>query len=103
MGVALGIARLGVDVCSGHAAGPTYFPPRPATTGSPDVFVDGLPVVRISTDMWAPHTNLLSVHPGTGISGSPTVFVNGIPVMRMLDPLDCGSVVGTGSTTTFAG
>lgn len=102
MGLALGIVRMGIDMCSGHPAGPTYFPPRPAMTGSPDVFVDGLPAVRV-TDVWCPHTNILSVHPGSGIVGSPTVFCNGLPLMRMLDAIDCGSVAMMGSTTTFAG
>jgi uncharacterized Zn-binding protein involved in type VI secretion len=102
MGVPLGIVRMGIDMCSGHPAGPTYFPPRPAVMGSPDVFVDGLPAVRV-TDVWCPHTNILSVHPGAGISGSPTVFCNGLPLMRMLDAIDCGSIALTGSTTTLAG
>jgi uncharacterized Zn-binding protein involved in type VI secretion len=102
MSVALPVVRMGIDLCSGHPAGPTYFPPRPALTGSPDVFVDGIPVVR-ATDLWAPHTNILSVHPGTGVGGSQTVFVNGLPVMRMTDPIDCGSVALMGSSTVFCG
>jgi uncharacterized Zn-binding protein involved in type VI secretion len=59
------VVRMGVDICSGHPGGPTYFPPRPAITGSSTVFVEGLPVVRMS-DMWAPHTNIISVHPSPG-------------------------------------
>lgn len=101
-GIALGVVRMGIDMCSGHPAGPTYFPPRPAITGSPNVFVDGLPVVRM-TDQWSPHTNILSVHTGVGVSGSPTVFVNGLPIMRMTDQIDCGSIALSGSLTVFAG
>lgn len=97
-----GVVRMGLDVCSGHPAGPTFFPPRPAIVGSPDVFVNGLPAVRMG-DLWCPHTNILSVHPGTGIGGSATVFCNGMPLMRSLDPIDCGSVALTGSTDVFAG
>ncbi len=103
MGVPLPIVRMGTDICSGHPAGPTYFPPRPAITGSPDVFVEGLPVVRMGLDTWAPHTNIISVHPGTGVGGSPTVFCNGAPVMRVGDPIDCGSVAALGSSTVFCG
>jgi len=103
MGVALPVVRLGIDICSGHPAGPTYFPPRPALTGSPDVFVEGIPMVRASIDTWSPHTNIISVHPGMGAGGSPTVFCNGVPVMRIGDPIDCGSVCAMGSSTVFAG
>jgi len=93
---------MGIDMCSGHPAGPTYFPPRPAVMGSPDVFVDGLPLVRVG-DPWAMHTNIISVHPGAGIVGSQTVFCNGLPVMRSTDPINCGSIAVMGSPTTFCG
>ena len=102
MGVSLPVVRMGIDMCSGHPTGPTYFTPRPAIAGSPNVFVEGLPVVRI-TDPWAPHTNIISVHPGSGIGGSQTVFCNGLPVMRISDPIDCGSVAAMGSSTVFCG
>jgi len=95
------VVRMGVDICSGHPGYPGFFPPRPSLAGSPDVFADGLPVVRMG-DSWAPHTNIFSVHPGAGVGGSPTVFVNGVPVMRASDPLDCGSVCALGSSTVFA-
>lgn len=102
MAIPLGVVRMGIDVCSGHPAGPTYFPPRPAITGSPDVFIDGLPAVRM-TDQWAPHTNILSVHSGVSIGGSFTVFCNGLPLVRVGDQIDCSSVALTGSVTVFAG
>ena len=102
MPVALPVVRLGVDVCSGHPAGPTYFPPRPTISGASTVFADGIPVVRIS-DVWAPHTNIISVHPSSGAGGSPTVFVEGQPVMRIGDPIQCGSVCAMGSPTVFCG
>lgn len=98
----LPVVRMGIDMCSGHPAGPTYFPPRPAIQGSTDVFVDGLPVVRVG-DVWAMHTNIISVHPGNCVVGSPTVFCNGLAVVRMTDPLNCGSVALMGSSTTFCG
>jgi len=96
------VVRMGVDICSGHPGGPTYFPPRPAITGSATVFVEGLPVVRMS-DMWAPHTNIISVHPSPGAGGSPTVFVEGVPAMRIGDPIACGSVCALGASTVFFG
>jgi uncharacterized Zn-binding protein involved in type VI secretion len=102
MGVPLPVVRLGIDMCSGHPAGPTYFPPRPAVTGSATVFVDGLPAVRV-IDIWAQHTNIISVHPSPGGGGSPTVFVDGLPLMRIGDPIACGSVCAMGSVTVFSG
>lgn len=39
------------------------FPPTPAITGSPDVSVTGIPVVR-EGDPYAPHTDGKTVHPG---------------------------------------
>jgi uncharacterized Zn-binding protein involved in type VI secretion len=99
----LPVARIGIDLCSGHPAGPTYFPPRPAVVGSPTVFADGIPVVRAGIDLWAMHTNLINVHPGMGVAGSPTVFVEGMPLMRLTDPINCGSIVAMGSPTVFCG
>ncbi len=101
-GVPLGVCRMGIDVCSGHPEGPTYYPPRPAITGSPNVFVNGFPAVRV-TDQWAPHTNLIKVHSGVSVGGSATVFCNGVPLVRQTDQIDCSSIVMTGSVTVFAG
>ena len=100
-GAPMPLARMGVDICSGHP-GPGFFPPRPAITGSLTVFADTLPVVRLS-DVWAVHSNIVSAHPGVGLVGSATVFCEGIPVMRMGDPLNCGSVIALGSLTVFCG
>ena len=96
--VGLGVVRVGIDVCTGHDG----FDPRPAVTGSPDVFCDGYPVVRVG-DQWMVHTDHHSSHDGQGIGGSSTVFCNGLPVMRSLDPINCGSVVAIGSTDVFCG
>lgn len=102
MPVALPVVRLGIDICSGHPAGPTYYPPRPAITGSGTVYAEGLPVVRIG-DVWAPHTNLIETHSSPGAGGSQTVFVEGQPVMRIGDPIACGSVCALGAATVFIG
>lgn len=102
MPVALPVVRLGIDMCSGHPAGPTYYTPRPTLTGAATVFVEGIPAVRIN-DVWGPHTNLIDVHPSPGAGGSPTVFIEGQPVMRIGDPIACGSICAMGSSTVFVG
>lgn len=96
------VTRMGVDLCSGHVSGASYFPPRPAITGSLDVFVDGLPAVRLG-DQWAIHTDGFTSHPDVSITGSTTVFCNGLPLVRITDMLGDGAVVVMGSPTTFAG
>lgn len=93
-----GLVRAGVDPCTGHGG----FNPRPAVSGSFTVFCDGFPVVRAG-DPWAIHYDGREAHAGVGIVGSFTVFCDGRPVMRSMDPLDCGSLAGIGSKTTFAG
>ena len=97
----LPVVRMGIDICSGHPAGPTYFPPRPAVTGAGTVFVEGVPVVRVN-DEWAVHTNIISAHPSPGAGGSPTVYAEGTAIMRIGDPIACGSVCAMGSGTVFA-
>lgn len=92
------VTRLG-DLCSGH--GP--WPPRPSTSASPDVFVNGIPVHR-QGDSWAVHCDPQpACHAGMLASGSGTVFVNGKQIGRVGDPVDCGSIVATGSGDVFAG
>lgn len=92
------VTRLG-DMCTGHGA----FPPRPSTSGSGNVFVNGIPVHR-KGDSWASHCNSRpSCHGGTLASGSSTVFANGKDIGRIGDPVDCGSSVATGSSNVFAG
>ncbi|QBR35754.1 PaaR repeat-containing protein [Leisingera sp. NJS201] len=87
------------DMCTGHGA----FPPRNSTGGSPDVFVNGIPVHR-QGDGWAVHCDPLpSCHGGSLAAGSSTVFVNGMQVGRVGDPVDCGSSVASGSGNVFAG
>lgn len=84
-----GIAREGVD-----AAGGTII------QGSPNVFVDGAPAVRIG-DAVAGHGP--GPHAGPVMAqGSSTVFVNGIPVSRAGDAASCGHPA-SGSGDVFAG
>lgn len=88
------------DTCTGHS--PCY-PGRPATSGSPDVFVNGLPVHRVG-DSWASHGCPDNPSHGSVLAaGSSTVFANGKPVGRIGDPVACGSSVATGSPDVIVG
>ena len=95
-----GICRVS-DLCSGHEG----FPPRSPLTGSPDVTVNGIPVVRVG-DPWSIHTRIIppfDFHPGTQLLGSTTVTCNGLSVAREGDLLDCGSRVLFGSPDVSCG
>ncbi len=92
------VTRLG-DVCTGHGC----FPPRPSISSSSNVFVNGIPVVRVGDD-YAPHgCSNCRPHPGKLASGSATVFVNGRPVGRVGDAVSCGSFVAAGSPDVIIG
>ncbi len=93
------VARKDVDICTGHDACPS----RKAVEGSPDVFIDGHPVVRLG-DLWASHgCPAHAPHQGRVMQASDEVTVNDLPVVRVGDPLDCGGVVKTGSEALYAG
>lgn len=91
------VTRLG-DVCTGHGC----FPPRPSSSASGDVFVNGIAVHR-QGDSWSSHCCGPACHGGALASGSGTVFVNGKMIGRIGDPVDCGSAVAVGSSNVFAG
>ena len=94
----LGIALLS-DICSGHDC----FPPRVNDTASSDTFVEGRGIHRQS-DHWSTHCcPNHGCHDSTLSVGSSSVFVNGLSCGRIGDPIECGSVVATGSSTVFAG
>lgn len=91
------VSRQG-DGCTGHGA----FPPRNSTSGSGDVFVNGIPIHRVG-DGWGVHCDPSpSCHGGSAASGSSTVFSNGKAVVRVGDAVDCGSAVAAGSGNVFA-
>jgi uncharacterized Zn-binding protein involved in type VI secretion len=95
-------ARQG-DSCTGHAC----FPPRASIGGSGNVFINGIPAHR-QGDGWKPHTctdprTPHGTHAGSLAGGSPSVFANGLPLGRVGDPVDCGSLVASGSPDVFAG
>ena len=79
------------DVASAH--GP--FPATKVIMGSPDTFVNSLPVHR-NGDTIASHT-----HARAASGGSPNVFVNGKAVVRVGDSVSCGGTLITGSPDTF--
>lgn len=83
-----GIARKGIDAAGGTDA-----------VGSPNVFVENSPAVRIG-DAVNPHGPGTHANPVLA-GGSPDVFVNGIPVSRAGDPANCGHTT-SGSGTVFA-
>lgn len=78
------------------------FAPSKIITGSPDVFIDGKPVARV-TDQLEPHTKPGSApHPRAIASGSSTVFINGLPLAMTGGSIECGGVV-IGSSTVIVG
>lgn len=86
------------NLCTGHDG----FEPRHSIEGSPDTFINGLPVIRVG-DAWETHTEGDSTHDGHLVTGSSTVFINGKAVGRIGDLLDCGSAVAEGSPNIFIG
>lgn len=90
------------DTGSGHAC---HFPPSAATGGSPDVFVNGLALMRVG-DAYEPHA-CTAGHAGPHgrklAAGSRSVFVNGRPAGRIGDAIDCGGKAETGSGDVFIG
>ena len=75
----------------------------PATQGSPDVFVNGLPAVR-NKDCGI-HAVCCGSNTWNANGGSPTVFINDEMAFRILDPTEhCGGVgiqvVGSGNVFT---
>ena len=90
------VHRLG-DECTGHDC----WPSRPNIQGSPNVFVNLIPVHR-ETDDWATHC-CPPCHAGNLAHGSRTVFANKLELARIGDPVDCGSFCMEGSINVFAG
>jgi uncharacterized Zn-binding protein involved in type VI secretion len=86
------------DICSGHGC----FPPRHAVSGSTNVFVNGLGVVR-KDDPWETHCCTIICHDGVSKTVSSKVFVNGKGVTRIGDEISCGSVSAQGSHNVFFG
>ena len=94
------VARIGdITIPSGsHSA----FPPTPAVEGSPNVFANGIAVVRTG-DKYAPHVLGLVVHQPMQDTCSSNVFANGKGIARLGDTTDCGHILALGSPNVFAG
>jgi uncharacterized Zn-binding protein involved in type VI secretion len=90
------------DIGSGHAC---HFPPSAATGGSPNVFVNGKPLMRVG-DSYQAHGCSSCPEPSHGralAKGSSTVFINGQPAGRIGDAIDCGGKAAQGSPNVFIG
>ncbi|MBV7437744.1 type VI secretion system PAAR protein [Aeromonas sp. sif2416] len=69
------------------------FPPSPVIAASPDVFLDGKPVVR-QGDTLAPHEKPNHPpHPRTIVGGIGSVLVNGKPIAVTGTAIGCGGMV----------
>ena len=89
----VGDANTGHDAC----------PQTTLASGSPNVFINGIPAGRVG-DPYVPHScPAHSSHVGTIASGSGTVFINGIPAGRIGDSVSCGGTVAAGSPNVFVG
>jgi uncharacterized Zn-binding protein involved in type VI secretion len=92
-------ARFSVDKCDGNCPANT---PELAQTHSPNVYVNGLNILRQS-DNYLPHTAIVA-HLGRFIAvGSGTVYVNGKQAARKADAISCGAKIATGSSNVFIG
>ena len=86
--------RLG-DVSAGHC-----FFPRENCQGSPNVFINGIPVHRVG-DSWPIHKCKKKKHASVQAQGSPNVFANGVAVCLIGDSLSCGDALSQGSPNVF--
>lgn len=92
------VTRVG-DNNTGHDA----CPPTALSSGSPDVFVNGIPAGRVG-DSYNPHGCPAHVpHVGNIAAGAPHVFINGKAAGRIGDPVTCGGSVAVGSSNVFVG
>ena len=101
MGRFRAVSRKG-DNSTGHGC----FPSRPSIQGSPNVFVNHIPVHR-KGDAWAAHgCSTCAPHGGALLEGSETVEANERrdgpkEVARVGDPITCGDYVAEGSPNIF--
>lgn len=80
------------------------FPPTPVIAGSPDVYIDGKPAIRVG-DPLAPHSKPKHPpHPRIIVSGEPSILINGKPAAVTGGAIDCGgATIGSASASTGAG
>ena len=90
------------DIGSGHAC---HFPPSAAIGGSPNVYVNGRPLMRVG-DAYAPHGCVAGhapPHPRALAQGSASVFINGRKAGRIGDAINCGGNAASASPNVFIG
>lgn len=85
------------DSNSGHGG----FSSVALSSGSPNVYVNGVPCGRQS-DTYPSHSYDDSSHSGSISGGSSTVFVNSKPIARVGDSVSCGGTVSQGSPNVYA-
>lgn len=94
------VIRATLDFSLGHC-----WPPAPAIQGSPNVFVNNLPVVRVG-DLYPTHPGSCGDNPphlmGPALTGSPNIFVNNMPLHRAGDLISCGDIAFYGSDDVIA-
>ena len=84
------------------STGHDTFPPSITTGGSPDVFINGKPAIRVG-DSFAPHADHNgNVHSDSMSEGSSTVFINGQPACRIGDAAG-PDALAEGSSDVFIG
>lgn len=89
----VGVCNIGLPCCPHGRNGVN-------TTGSPNIYVNGIPVHRISDigDCRCPHGGSYQ-----SITGSSSVFFNGIPVTRVGDITQCMACGQTGTHVSGSG
>ena len=90
------VTRL-ADQGTGHGC----WPARGNDQASPNVFVNNIPVHRV-TDHWPTHCCGPACHDSNLAEGDLTVYVNNLSVGRIGDAVACGSKVAEGSPDVFA-
>lgn len=91
------VVREFVDQTCGHCYTPTIF-----IEGSPDTFVNALPVVR-KGDAILPHCCGNTCHGGSAVGNSSNVYVNGRLLQVVTNSVTCGDHSCAGSPDTFCG
>lgn len=91
------VVRIG-DRSTGHVC----WPPTRLSTGSPNVYANGIPIGEIG-ERWIPHTCKAGTHTEICVEGSESVYANGVCVSRIGDKLMFGEYIAEGSPNVFVG
>jgi hypothetical protein len=91
------VIREGVDETCGHC-----FEPIPFIQGSPDVFVNNMPVVRQGDEI-PPHCCFDLCHIGAAVGNSSGVYADNLAIQVQTNSLTCGDTSCNGSSDTFCG